>query len=110
MEKRVVIAQVLYYMAVHDNTKGYQMACQSIWKPEWDEILLKMKELLAGTRKILSRRVTFNHRVWIWCFMAFHNLPRVFFSPAHQGIWKETFPPLDAAWVLQAASHFPLQG
>lgn len=171
MDKRMVIAQVLYLMAVHDKTQpmcllspkrkqelaerlamyqtllswmtsdlplaveqtqcliGYverhreifpriassvkhellayndTIACQSVFKDEWNLLTAKMNELLCAVAQWLSRPTAIHNKRWIISFMAFHNLPRAFMNDDYQGLWNNMISPMRTIDALQAASY-----
>lgn len=87
-------------------TMEIQIACYRVWLGDWDLVVTKMQELINYANTILSSFRNISNQKWIICFMAFHNLPRVFFSNDFQAIWHESIPSLDVKHAIQSANNF----
>ena len=66
----------------------------------------KMEELLHSLEPLLSRNTPCSNIAWIKTFMAFHNLPRVFFDAELRGFWNEPLAPVNLDAALESSSFF----
>ena len=80
----------------------FQLCRQRAWKTEWTPVADKMFVILDRLEREISCPRALYNDVWIRSFMAFHNLPRVFWEDTG-GLWEEPFPPIDAAYAIELA-------
>lgn len=80
--------------------------CSPDWNPEWTEIVKRMEEILQIAGELIKSGRCCGNKQWILCFMAFHNLPRVFFTHSKSELWSDDLVPLDVASALQASQYY----
>ncbi len=77
-----------------------------VWRDDWNMVFDAMIRIVNSTECNLSKLTTLTNRIWIKSFMAFHNLPRVFFLSDQIGLWSEPIPPVGIDFALESVKPF----
>lgn len=85
---------------------NYQIECDRGLVDDEIKAIEKMVYLLHYPEHIISRKMPCSNITWIETFMAFHNLPRIFFGSELLGLWDEPILHVDLSFALEAASYF----
>ena len=84
----------------------YRIECDRALCGDEMKAIGKMVDLLQSLEPVLSRRTPCSNMTWIKTFMAFHNLPRVFFGSDLRGLWDEAISHLNLNSALESSSFF----